>query len=120
MKLHLISALIAAAGSAALAGSASAQVTQSYTYDGNGRLVSVATLGSATTATTNYTLDDADNRTSRTTVLSISNLLVDAPTAVSEGTLAASQEDEAVVEHQDSPGGEPQSAQPEQKGARGQ
>lgn len=44
---------------------ASAQVTQTYQYDANGRLTGVATTGAAGTNTAAYAYDDADNRTSR-------------------------------------------------------
>jgi YD repeat-containing protein len=44
---------------------AASQETITYTYDDRGRLVSVARTGSVNNgATTNYTLDKADNRTS--------------------------------------------------------
>lgn len=42
-----------------------AQVTQTYTYDANGRLTGVTTTGSGGTNTAAYAYDDADNRTSR-------------------------------------------------------
>jgi len=43
----------------------SAQVTQTYTYDGHGRLVGVTTSGSAGTNTATYAYDRANNRTQR-------------------------------------------------------
>src|SRR5688572_30781663 len=49
----------------ALPAAAIAQVTQSYEYDGNGRLVEVTTTGSGGTNTAAYVYDDADNRISR-------------------------------------------------------
>jgi len=42
-----------------------AQVTQTYSYDANGRLTGVSTTGPAGTNTAAYVYDDADNRTSR-------------------------------------------------------
>lgn len=42
-----------------------AQVTQSYSYDANGRLTGVVTTGGAGTHTSAYTYDAANNRTSR-------------------------------------------------------
>lgn len=48
-----------------IATEASAQVTQSYSYDANGRLVGVSTTGGAGTNTATYTYDDANNRTYR-------------------------------------------------------
>ncbi len=60
--------LLSVCGALALAGlpaAASAQVTQSYQYDANGRLTGVTTAGSAGTNTAAYVYDDADNRTSR-------------------------------------------------------
>lgn len=42
-----------------------AQVTQTYSYDANGRLTAVTTTGAAGTNTAAYVYDDADNRTSR-------------------------------------------------------
>lgn len=44
---------------------ASAQVTQSYSYDASGRLTGVATSGGAGTHTSAYAYDRANNRTSR-------------------------------------------------------
>jgi hypothetical protein len=57
--------LCAAAGTAAVAGAAYAQVTQSYSYDGNGRLIGVITSGSSGTNTASYAYDDAHNRVQR-------------------------------------------------------
>ena len=48
-----------------LPAAAIAQVTQTYQYDGNGRLIGVTTTGSAGTNTATYAYDDAHNRTSR-------------------------------------------------------
>lgn len=42
-----------------------AQVTQSYSYDANGRLTGVVTTGGGNTHTSAYAYDGADNRTSR-------------------------------------------------------
>ena len=49
----------------ASAGPAFAQETQAYTYDVHGRLTKVVRTQGATTRTTNYAIDDANNRTSR-------------------------------------------------------
>ena len=46
-------------------GASLAQVTQSYSYDANGRLTGVVTTGAAGTNTAAYAYDDANNRTSR-------------------------------------------------------
>ncbi|MDP2117799.1 MAG: RHS repeat domain-containing protein [Brevundimonas sp.] len=46
-------------------GASLAQVTQSYSYDANGRLTGVVTSGGAGTHTSAYAYDDANNRTSR-------------------------------------------------------
>ncbi len=56
---------LAAAAVLAAPGAGLAQVTQTYTYDANGRLTGVATSGGAGTHTSAYAYDDADNRTSR-------------------------------------------------------
>jgi YD repeat-containing protein len=60
----LVSVTIALA-LAGLPAAALAQVTQTYSYDPNGRLTGVTTTGSAGTNTAAYAYDDADNRTSR-------------------------------------------------------
>lgn len=57
-----VSAALMLAGTA---GVANAQVTQTYSYDTNGRLTGVSTTGSGGTNTAAYVYDDADNRTSR-------------------------------------------------------
>lgn len=46
-------------------GSSLAQVTQSYSYDANGRLIGVVTSGGAGTHTSAYGYDAANNRTYR-------------------------------------------------------
>lgn len=46
-------------------GAGQAQVTQSYSYDANGRLTGVATSNGASAHTSAYAYDGADNRTSR-------------------------------------------------------
>lgn len=46
-------------------GASLAQVTQSYSYDANGRLTGVVTTGGAGTHTSAYAYDAANNRTSR-------------------------------------------------------
>ena len=48
-----------------MATEASAQVTQTYSYDANGRLIGVSTSGASGTNTATYTYDDANNRTYR-------------------------------------------------------
>lgn len=51
-----------------LAAPALAQVTQTYTYDANGRLKTVATTSSGGSHTSTYDYDLADNRTARSQV----------------------------------------------------
>jgi YD repeat-containing protein len=63
MKLMFVSC--AALGALAAGSGAEAQVTQSYSYDGNGRLIGVTTSGSGGTNTAAYAYDAAHNRTSR-------------------------------------------------------
>lgn len=48
-----------------IASAAHAQVTQTYTYDANGRLTGVSTTGGSGINTAAYAYDDADNRTGR-------------------------------------------------------
>jgi len=56
-------ALIAAAGVAALTGTAGASETINYTYDAKGRLILVTHSGTVNNGVVaNYTLDHADNR----------------------------------------------------------
>lgn len=56
-------ALAAAAGIAALSGTAGASETINYTYDAKGRLILVAHSGTVNNGVVaNYTLDHADNR----------------------------------------------------------
>lgn len=62
MKLLVV--FCAAVGMAA-AGAAQAQVTQSYSYDGNGRLVGVTTSGAGGTNTAVYVYDRVHNRVQR-------------------------------------------------------
>ncbi|MBO9500887.1 hypothetical protein [Brevundimonas sp. A19_0] len=50
------------AATVTFAAPAVAQVTQTYTYDANGRLIAVATATSTGGVTTGYDLDDANNR----------------------------------------------------------
>ncbi len=74
-----VSIALAVAG---LPGAAIAQVTQAYSYDGNGRLTGVSTTASGETNTAAYAYDDADNRTLRsqtgsTTWAALSRLPVD-------------------------------------------
>jgi YD repeat-containing protein len=61
-------AAMTAAGAIATGFSAQAQVTQTYTYDANGRLVAVATSSSGGSHASSYTYDDANNRTARSQV----------------------------------------------------
>lgn len=82
--MKLLACLSSMVFASVISGSAAAQVTQSYTYDGNGRLVGVSTVGSAGTNTAAYAYDDADNRTSRsqtgsTAYAAISRLPLDHP-----------------------------------------
>lgn len=49
------------------AGAASAQQTQTYTYDVHGRLTDSARTTGSSSQTTSYVLDKADNRVSRST-----------------------------------------------------
>lgn len=60
MKSLVIMGGVLAAG---LAGAVRAQVTQSYSYDANGRLVGVATTDGVNAHTSAYAYDDAHNRT---------------------------------------------------------
>lgn len=52
-----------------LAGPALAQETQTFTYDVHGRLTTVVRTSGATTRTTTYALDNADNRSQRATTV---------------------------------------------------
>lgn len=63
MKLLVV--VCAAVGLAAAAGAARAQVTQSYSYDGNGRLTGVTTSGSGGTNVASYAYDKVHNRVQR-------------------------------------------------------
>ena len=59
---------IIAIGTAAVAATAFAAETITYTYDARGRLVKVERTGTVNNGvTTNYTIDKADNRTNKTT-----------------------------------------------------
>lgn len=59
--IHLL-----ACGAILLTGSAAtAQTTQTYRYDANGRLTAATTANPASGAFSSYALDDVDNRTSR-------------------------------------------------------
>lgn len=65
-----------------LPGAAWAQVTQTYSYDANGRLTGVVTTGGGNTHTSTYAYDDASNRTARsqtgaTTWAAVSQLPID-------------------------------------------
>lgn len=67
MRFAVFGAVLAAAiGSAR---ETPAQETQTYTYDVHGRLLAVARNQGAAGRTTSYTLDDADNRVGRVTVV---------------------------------------------------
>jgi len=66
------------------ANAAFAQETQAYTYDVHGRLITVVRTSGATSQTTTYVLDKADNRTTRsvgavTTGLLAANNALEAP-----------------------------------------
>lgn len=63
MKLIVVSC--AAIGVLAAATAAQAQVTQSYSYDGNGRLTGVTTSGSGGTNVASYSYDRVHNRVQR-------------------------------------------------------
>lgn len=78
--------LFGAAAATCIAGAASAQETQTYAYDVHGRLTAVTRTTGATARTTTYTLDNADNRTSR---------LLGAPTA--SGAMTAPQSGDAIA-----------------------
>ena len=84
-----------ALGLAALALPASAQVTQSYQYDGNGRLTGVSTSDTGGTNTAAYAYDDADNRTSRSQTGSSAWALLSLPIdrALEPGVALASTDD---------------------------
>lgn len=58
-------AVLAAAFALAAPGVCLAQVTQSYSYDGNGRLTGVVTSNGTNTHTSAYAYDGANNRTAR-------------------------------------------------------
>ncbi|MDP3399817.1 MAG: RHS repeat domain-containing protein [Brevundimonas sp.] len=65
--MNILAVSLGAAALVALVtpGASLAQVTQSYSYDANGRLIGVVTTGGAGTNTAAYTYDSANNRTSR-------------------------------------------------------
>jgi YD repeat-containing protein len=63
MKLLVV--FCATVGVVAMADAAQAQVTQTYSYDGNGRLIGVNTSGSGGTNTAAYSYDGAHNRVQR-------------------------------------------------------
>jgi hypothetical protein len=60
----------AAAASLCCSAPALAQESQTFTYDVHGRLTAVVRTSGATIRTTNYALDQADNRTQRATTVS--------------------------------------------------
>lgn len=69
-KRHLEAAAIGALCAAALTVAVAADATETinYSYDARGRLIQVARSGTVNNGVvTNYTLDKADNRTSKTT-----------------------------------------------------
>jgi hypothetical protein len=68
---------------------AAAQVTQTYTYDANGRLIAVATANPTGGVTTGYDLDAADNR-----------VLREAYATVKSGTTWTMTNDQALVTSQ--------------------
>jgi YD repeat-containing protein len=63
--MKLVVVFCAAVGMAAAGGVARAQVTQSYSYDGNGRLVGVTTSGAGGTNVAAYAYDRVHNRVQR-------------------------------------------------------
>lgn len=63
MRIFAVSSVVVLLAGAALP--AHAQVTQSYQYDGNGRLTGVTTSGAAGTNSAAYAYDRANNRTFR-------------------------------------------------------
>lgn len=62
----------AGASAAAMFSAAQAQEAQTYSYDVHGRLTAVTRSTGATSRTTTYTLDNADNRTQRNTAVTSS------------------------------------------------
>lgn len=60
-----VSAVIIGVVVVATAGVCEAQVTQSYSYDANGRLIGVITSNGTSAHTSAYTYDDANNRVER-------------------------------------------------------
>ena len=65
MKILAVSFCAAALVALGAPGASLAQVTQTYSYDANGRLTGVVTTGGAGTHTSAYAYDAANNRTSR-------------------------------------------------------
>lgn len=65
MKILAVSFGAVALVAGAAPGASLAQVTQTYSYDANGRLTGVVTTGGAGTHTSAYAYDGANNRTSR-------------------------------------------------------
>ena len=65
MKILAVSVGAVALVALGAPGAGLAQVTQSYSYDANGRLTGVVTTGGAGTHTSAYAYDAANNRTSR-------------------------------------------------------
>jgi len=86
MQVSRIGPLVAAGGMLCASG-AIAQETQAYTYDVHGRLTKVVRTQGTTTRTTNYAIDNANNRTSRaiTSTTSSSAMAEPAVDEVGEG-----------------------------------
>lgn len=101
--LWLCCAVVAASG---VYGSVEAQETQTYAYDVHGRLVSVSRATGALGSVTTYALDNADNRTARTTTVS-GSLAVEShegpatASAVSSASLGGDAPQPSSTEHVD-------------------
>lgn len=68
--MRLLGLVCASAAVLGVADSVLAQEVQTYAYDVHGRLVHVSRTGGVENSATAYVLDDADNRSSRTTTAS--------------------------------------------------
>lgn len=96
-------AVLCVCAALALATPVAAQQVQTYNYDVHGRLVSVSRATSGATQTTTYSLDGADNRSSKVVGTSSSASSLSIASAPSNGAdpetaSATSGQDEAVVE----------------------
>lgn len=79
MRISRIAPLVAAAAAMSCAAQAAAQETQAYAYDVHGRLTRVERTQGTTVRTTNYAIDDANNRTSRAIASTTSSSAVATP-----------------------------------------